>query len=368
MENAGTGMAKTLIGVLASRDSITRNDSLARLLESLYEEHGDRRWWSEFAFAFSGGTYARVVAGVDGGIRPVNDATWEWLHETCGVLRLPEGKQQGGGILLGCLVARGMIRLLWPFFSPATSHWLHPENLALLRLSDLLHVSTFMNVGSVREWAALSAQAADDRQPVPWPPAIVLEGTGRRLPIREIPVARHDRTGAVFQVLSPEELPEVTDYGRILDSRRDAVIALIAHDQMKDAMRAFVIDHEHRLRRHFRRILCTGTTGQMIADAAPSLAPSVHLYHSGPRGGDLEIATEVLYRACHVVAFFTDPLRPHPHVDDIRAVFSACLRQDQVRMFSNERQARQWFAQRFGGRDEDDGSRMMDRTVDPRDR
>ncbi len=341
-------MPKTLIGVLASRDSITRNDSLARLLEAVHEEHGDRPWGSQFAFAFSGGTYARVVAGVDGGIRPVNDATWEWLHETCGVLRLPEGKQQGGGILLGCLVARGSVRLLWPFFSPATSHWLHPENLALLRLSDLLHVSTFMNVGSVVEWARLSAASDADRHPVPWPPEIVLEGTGRRLPIHEVPVSRHGRTGTAFRVLSPDELPELADYGRILDSGRDAVIALIAHDQMKDAMRAFVIDHEHRLRRNFRKILCTGTTGQMIVDAAPTLEPIVHLYRSGPRGGDLEIATEVLFRACHVVAFFTDPLRPHPHVDDIRAVFSACLRQDQVRMFSNERQARQWFSQRFG--------------------
>jgi methylglyoxal synthase len=344
-------MPKTLIGVLASRDSITRNDSLARLLETLHEEHGDRAWGSEFAFAFSGGTYARVVTGVDGGIRPVNDATWEWLHNTCGVLRLPEGKQQGGGILLGCLVARGIIRLLWPFFSPATSHWLHPENLALLRLSDLLHVSTLMNVGSVREWAALSAPSAEDRHPVPWPPEIVLEGTGRVLPIREVPTARHGLGSSAFHVLSPDELPEVADYGHILDTGRDAVIALIAHDQMKDAMRAFVIDHERRLGRHFRKILCTGTTGQMIVEAAPSLEPRMHLYRSGPKGGDLEIATEVLYRACHVVAFFTDPLRPHPHVDDIRAVFSACLRQDQVRMFSNERQARQWFKERFGAED-----------------
>jgi methylglyoxal synthase len=341
-------MQKTLIGVLASRDSVNRNDSLARLLEELFVVHGSESWWSEFAFAFSGGTYSRVLTGADGGVRPVNDGTWEWLHNQCGILRLPEGKEQGGGILLGCLVARGMIRLLWPFFSPATSHWLHPENLALLRLADLLQVSTFMNVGSVKEWAGLSAVASAERNPVPWPPVITLEGTGRTLPIREIQVNRHGRAGSIFQVLSPDQLPEITDYGVILDHPQDAVIALIAHDQMKDAMRRFAVDQEERLRGHFSRILCTGTTGQVILDAAPSLKPLVHLYRSGPRGGDLEIATEVLYRACHVVVFFTDPLRPHPHVDDIRAVFSACMRQDQVRMFSNERQARLWFDARFG--------------------
>ena len=340
---------KTLIGVLASRDDAARNDSLARLLEDLHANHGSETWWSDFAFAFSGGTYTRVLTGVEGGIRPVNDAAWDWIHNTCGVMRLPEGKEHGGSILLGCLVAGGMIQLLWPFFSPATSHWLHPENLALFRLADLLNVSTFMNVGSVLEWAGLSAPLAVDRHPVSWPPAITLEGTGCAIPIRKAPVSRGDRAGTIFQVLSPDGLPNASSYQAILDGEGPAVIALIAHDQKKDAMRQFVVDHERQLRTHFSHILCTGTTGQVVKEAAPTLAPLVHRYRSGPEGGDLEIATEVLYRACHVVVFFTDPLRPHPHVDDIRAVFGACMRQDQVRMFSNERQARHWFEERFGG-------------------
>ena len=340
---------KTLIGVLASRDSVNRNDSLARLLEDLYETYGNQTWWSDFAFAFSGGTYSRVVTGVEGGIRPVNDATWDWIHNTCGVLQLPEGKKHGGGILLGSLVARGTIQLLWPFFSPATSHWLHPENLALFRLADLLNVSTFMNVGSVLEWADVSAELAVDRHPVPWPPTITLEGTGCVIPIKETSTQRGSCAGSIFKVLSPDELSGTTSYQAILDGEGSAVIALIAHDRKKDAMRQFVMDHEEQLRTHFSRILCTGTTGQLVKEAAPSLAPLVHRYHSGPKGGDLEIATEVLFGVCHVVVFFTDPLRPHPHADDIRAVFGACMRQDQVRMFSNERQARHWFGERFRG-------------------
>ncbi len=341
-------MNKTLIGVLASRDSTNRNDSLARLLEELHAQHGEKPWWREYAFAFSGGTYVRVVTGKGGGIRPVNDATWDWIHNTCGVLRLPEGKSEGGGILLGCLVARGTIRLLWPFFSPTTSHWLHPENLALFRLADLLHVSTFMNVGSVLEWAALSASQAVDGHPVPWPPSIILEGTGRAIPIRAAEVSRHDRAGTVYKICAPSGLVETTSYHDILSTPDEAVIALIAHDQMKDRMRQFVIDHEPQLRDNFSRILCTGTTGKMVMEAAPSLASRVHRYRSGPQGGDLEIATEVLYQSCHVVVFLTDSLRPHPHVDDIRSVFGACMRQDQVRMFSNERQARAWFRERYG--------------------
>ncbi len=334
---------KTLIGVLASRDDAARNESLARLLEGLQETSGHQPWWQEFAFAFSGGTYDRVVTGSDETVRPVNGDTWDWIHNTCGVLRLPEGKRHGGGILLGCLVARGTIQLLWPFFSPATSHWLHPENLALFRLSDLLNVSTFMNAGSVLEWACVSAQSMDDRHPVPWPPTIALEGTGHVIPIQEAAVQRDAFKATVFRIV-----PEIVGSSDRDDALGSAVIALIAHDQKKEAMRQFVMDHERSLRENFSRILSTGTTGQIVQQAAPSLAPRVHRYHSGPKGGDLEIATEVLFGQCHVVVFFTDPLRPHPHADDIRSVFGACMRQDQVRMFSNERQARQWFRARFG--------------------
>ncbi|MBE0635620.1 methylglyoxal synthase [Candidatus Bipolaricaulota bacterium] len=341
-------MRKTLIGVLASRDSVSRNDSLGRLLETLHARHGRLPCWHDFAFAFSGGTYERVVAGADENVRPVNDETWDWLHNTCGVLQLPEGKKHGGGILLGSLVARGTIQLLWPFFSPATSHWLHPENLALLRLADLLSVSTFMNAGSVLEWASVSAELAVDRHPVSWPPTITLEGTGAVIPIEEIAVCRRMRTGSIYKVAAPPESAERTWDHDLFDGGAPAVIALIAHDQKKDAMKAFVSEYEPKLRNHFSRILCTGTTGQLVMDAAPSLAPLVHRYRSGPMGGDLEIATEVLFGTCHVVVFFTDPLRPHPHADDIRSVFGACMRQDHVRMFSNERQTRRWFDERFG--------------------
>lgn len=339
---------KTLIGVLASRDDAARNESLARMLEVLCEDYGQQPWWHDFAFAFSGGTYERVVTGDESDIQPVNDETWEWIHHTCGVLRLPEGKKHGGGILLGSLVARGSIQFLWPFFSPATSHWLHPENLALFRLADLLSVNTFMNAGSILEWAEVSAQNPDHRYPVPWPPSITLEGTGTVVPIHSVPVHRGTRVGSIYKVFSPDDLAEPADYRDILGDGGAAVIALIAHDEKKDAMREFVVDYEPSLRTHFSRILCTGTTGQIVKEAAPSLAPMVHRYHSGPKGGDLEIATEILFGACHVVVFFTDPLRPHPHADDIRSVFGACMRQDQVRMFSNERQVRRWFDDRFG--------------------
>lgn len=67
---------------------------------------------------------------------------------------------------------------------------------------------------------------------------------------------------------------------------------------------------------------------------------------SGPKGGDIEIATEILFGRCHMVIFFIDPL--HPRTDDMRVVFSACMAEienNDVRMLTNEVQAREWIEQ-----------------------
>ena len=107
-------------------------------------------------------------------------------------------------------------------------------------------------------------------------------------------------------------------------------------------MSDFVIDYEQELQQ-FHKILATGSTGKMIEEAAPMLAGGkVYKYNSGPKGGDVEIATEILFNGCQVVIFFVDPLHPHPHTEDIRVVFGACMIHDEVRMLSNEIQARGW--------------------------
>jgi methylglyoxal synthase len=121
----------------------------------------------------------------------------------------------------------------------------------------------------------------------------------------------------------------------------DTTIALIAHDEMKPRMVDFAIDNEHILAR-FGRILTTGTTGQAVANATHTLGPKIYRYHSGPKGGDIEIATEILFGRCHVVVFLVDPLHSHAHIEDIRVVFGACMIQDHVRMLTNEMQAREW--------------------------
>ena len=117
---------------------------------------------------------------------------------------------------------------------------------------------------------------------------------------------------------------------------------------MKNRMLDFVIDYEHELVR-FKSIVATGTTGKIIQEASPILAKKVHRYHSGTKGGDIEIATEILFGGCHVVIFFVDPLHPHPHTEDIRVIFGVCMINDEGRMLSNEIQARGWMDRMIRG-------------------
>lgn len=128
-----------------------------------------------------------------------------------------------------------------------------------------------------------------------------------------------------------------------------AVVALISHDAMKDRMIDFVLDYEHELAK-FKAIVATGTTGKLIQEASPLLANNVKRYHSGPKGGDIEIATEILSGGCHLIIFFVDPLHPHPHIEDIRTVFGACMINDEVRVLSNEIEARDWMDRVVRGR------------------
>jgi methylglyoxal synthase len=212
---------------------------------------------------------------------------------------------------------------VWPFLTPLTAHWLNPENLALMRLCDQWHVKRLMNLGSVEEWFTKEAALDVKRNLQKTPPHLDLTQRSIR-PSRGTHAHRIDRSVD----RQPTQVSEMT-------------IALIAHDQMKERMVEFAIDNEPELDK-FARILSTGTTGREVAANTRNLDKKLHRYHSGPKGGDIEIATEILFGECHVVVFFVDPLRPHPHVEDIRVVFGACMIQDQVRMLTNEMQAREW--------------------------
>lgn len=45
---------------------------------------------------------------------------------------------------------------------------------------------------------------------------------------------------------------------------------------------------------------------------------------SGPSGGDIEIAGEVLRGDVDHLVFFIDPMTPHPHEADVQALLRIC--------------------------------------------
>ncbi len=316
---------KTLIGVLASHDSPEKNNALARLFDILFIDNA--LLLEQYHFLFTAGTYERVVLGtgnVSGmAIKPINKHTKKFLihHSTC----LPS-RRDGGVTILAFSVVQRDCSILWPFLTPVTAHWLNPENLALMRLSDQWHVKRLMNTGSVTEWFKQEADTDKTRNLHEIPLNLVFPGTGYTVsPTHSENGHRIDRPN---DTSAPKTIEEMT-------------IAIIAHDHMKGRMIDFALDYERELGR-FKKILASGTTGRDVGDAASSLQSKIYRYHSGPKGGDIEIASEILFGRCHVVVFFIDPLNPHPHIEDIRVVFGACMIQDKVRMLTNEMQAREW--------------------------
>jgi methylglyoxal synthase len=96
-------------------------------------------------------------------------------------------------------------------------------------------------------------------------------------------------------------------------------IALIAHDRKKEEMVNFAIAFEHVLKHH--RLYATGTTGTRIME---NTKLSVHLFMSGPLGGDQQIGARVAENLMDLILFFRDPLMAQPHEPDIIALLRLC--------------------------------------------
>jgi len=347
---------KTLIGVLASHDSQIKNNELAKVFREAHEENPDLL--KEFRFVFTGGTYGRLIKGkpVHGThdtpvLHNLNDDITDFLHSKCGIIRLPS-TNEGGITMFSCLITHRKLSIIWPFLSPLTAHLLFPENLAVLRLSDQWRVKKLMNTTSVLEWFKVEAERDMNFniQPVP----IEIKFAGSRLTVKCNETEQNKNSASIkYTKRKPPDLIKAKKNkkkNKQLDQvLKKTVIALISHDAMKSRMLDFVTDYEQELSK-FKSIVATGTTGKLIEDASPILKEKVRRYHSGPKGGDIEIATEILCGGCHVVIFFVDPLHPHPHVEDIRAVFGSCMINNNVRMLSNEIQARDWMDRMIRGR------------------
>ena len=100
-----------------------------------------------------------------------------------------------------------------------------------------------------------------------------------------------------------------------LVSPKQKVIALVAHDNMKDELLEWVENHRDQLSLH--TLVGTGTTGKLVSDQT---GLSVERLRSGPLGGDQQIGARIAEGDVDVLLFFWDPLEPQPHDPDIKAL------------------------------------------------
>ena len=98
-------------------------------------------------------------------------------------------------------------------------------------------------------------------------------------------------------------------------------IALIAHDNKKADMVAFVSKRLPFFNREDITIITTGTTGKHCKHAG---IKNLETVQSGPLGGDAQIAAMSVEGKIDLVIFFRDPLDKHPHDVDISMLMRLC--------------------------------------------
>ena len=92
-------------------------------------------------------------------------------------------------------------------------------------------------------------------------------------------------------------------------------IALIAHDNRKRDLLEWARYNRGTLSEH--DLFATGTTGMRVG---AELDLPVTLFLSGPLGGDQQVGAGVAEGKIDFVIFFWDPLEPHPHDVDVKAL------------------------------------------------
>jgi methylglyoxal synthase len=97
------------------------------------------------------------------------------------------------------------------------------------------------------------------------------------------------------------------------------MIALIAHDQKKQAMLEFVRRNLSLFQRY--PLVATASTGLLLNKELPL---KVECVAHGPEGGDLMIGARVAEGKIIAVIFFRDPLTAQPHEPDVSALMRVC--------------------------------------------
>lgn len=92
-------------------------------------------------------------------------------------------------------------------------------------------------------------------------------------------------------------------------------VAIVAHDNKKQDLLAWAKFNREALAGH--TLIATGTTGTLLHQ---ELDLPVERVQSGPLGGDQQIGAKISEGDIDILIFFWDPLEPHPHDPDVKAL------------------------------------------------
>lgn len=104
-------------------------------------------------------------------------------------------------------------------------------------------------------------------------------------------------------------------------------IALVAHDNCKRALTEWVEWNYRLLLGH--ALVCTGTTGKLVHETLRNKSEEegelldgidIKKLRSGPLGGDQQLGAMIAEGEIDMVIFFWDPMQPHPHDVDVKAL------------------------------------------------
>src|SRR3990172_4360377 len=104
-------------------------------------------------------------------------------------------------------------------------------------------------------------------------------------------------------------------------------LALVAHDNRKKDLIEWVEWNYQILLSH--NLICTGTTGLLLEkviqeklkhEHSNKMSGPIKKLKSGPLGGDQQLGALITEGKIDVLIFFWDPMEPHPHDVDVKAL------------------------------------------------